>query len=328
MTASIYFHFLLVLTILFSAGCSQGSSENPTEAPSGSPPVNFRAGVDTATVKVGDIFHLELDVNHREGIDLSLQSIGHEISDFDILSIDETPQYQEKSRIFQSKKFKLQSRLSGTYQIPPLRLEYRDAVGEIASITSSPIWITVESHTPLASDTGDIRDLKPLRSHGNWPVIPRWLAVTLAILIFGAFIVNRLWRQTRVDVIPVMPEHEVALETLSRMDAAAAWKSGMSTPFSFELSQVYREYLAARYGIDVMEMTTEEIRDSGLPSLAKAEFEPMAAIFRFQDRVKFAKFVPPLEDFCRIFEEVRGSIQRTARETVTVIDEELLEEEA
>jgi len=57
---------------------------------------------------------------------------------------------------------------------------------------------------------------------------------------------------------PPRPAHEVALERLDRLGARLGTSDDLR-PFIFELSEIIREYLGARFAFNSLELTTEEL---------------------------------------------------------------------
>jgi hypothetical protein len=108
----------------------------------------------------------------------------------------------------------------------------------------------------------DIHDIKPLASVPipiAWATIALWTAACIAVggLLVGAWF---LWRRrhgpTVEAVEAVLSPEETALQRLASLSA----ETGMEgKAFYFQLSFIFREYLQGRFGIDGLEMTTEEL---------------------------------------------------------------------
>jgi len=61
--------------------------------------------------------------------------------------------------------------------------------------------------------------------------------------------------------VPARPPHEVALERLRALRARGGFAIDHYQPFHFEVAEVVRAYLGARYGFDSLELTTTELLD-------------------------------------------------------------------
>jgi hypothetical protein len=96
---------------------------------------------------------------------------------------------------------------------------------------------------------------------------------------------------------PPRPAHEVAYERIARLKAGQWLAKGELKEFTFELSEILREYLGLRYHADTLELTTSELLTAmkkrgpaGLSVYALEDF------LRATDLVKFAKHVPTHSD--------------------------------
>jgi hypothetical protein len=100
------------------------------------------------------------------------------------------------------------------------------------------------------------------------------------------------------------PADEVALEKLDEIKAAKIWKDGKVKEYQTELTDVVREYISRRFGVQSTEKTSEETLRELEPILVKGQrddvrctkeegkalYERLAAMLRTADLVKFAKW--------------------------------------
>lgn len=135
----------------------------------------------------------------------------------------------------------------------------------------------------------DILDIRPPEPYG-WD--PRWRLGIVAALLLAA-VTALLWFLRRRRQIPgdettvsPAPSDETALAEL----ASLANGQGVSDKaFYFRLSAILRAYVDARFGLDTMERTTEEL----LPAVRQLPVEAavrsaLVELFRFADPVKYA----------------------------------------
>jgi hypothetical protein len=93
------------------------------------------------------------------------------------------------------------------------------------------------------------------------------------------------------------PAHIVALRKLDQFRGNRLWAPEKQKLFYSGVTDTLREYIAARYGISAMEMTTAEIFDDMKATDAPEELlREMKELFERADFVKFAKFVASEED--------------------------------
>merc|ERR1711991_172090 len=93
---------------------------------------------------------------------------------------------------------------------------------------------------------------------------------------------------------PKLPAHVIALSELDKLKTRKLWQDGRFKLYYTELTDIIRTYLDNRYGIEAMEMTSDEIMDALLSN--KSIDEKLKAKLKdtllTSDLVKFAKQKP------------------------------------
>ena len=92
-----------------------------------------------------------------------------------------------------------------------------------------------------------------------------------------------------------------ALRKLDKLRGDKFWKPEQQKFFYSGVTDTLREYIASRYGVGAMEMTTAEIFE-GLKGtdLPKDLYEEMKELFERADFVKFAKYTASDEDNAKV----------------------------
>lgn len=94
-----------------------------------------------------------------------------------------------------------------------------------------------------------------------------------------------------------LPPHIVALGELDKLKDSKIWQQGQIKEFYTRLTDIVREYIDGRYGIDAPEMTSDEILDAiRRVADAKSTTDNLTQILKTADLVKFAKFVPMTDE--------------------------------
>ncbi len=120
-----------------------------------------------------------------------------------------------------------------------------------------------------------------------------YLVVSLAIAIACLVIMHR--KKQAGELERKDPAHIVALRRLDSYRGDKLWAPEKQKQFYSGVTDVLREYIAARYGIGAMEMTTNEIFREMKPEFAdspadrKALLNDLENLFETADYVKFAK---------------------------------------
>ena len=127
----------------------------------------------------------------------------------------------------------------------------------------------------------------------------------LALLVLGAalYALDR-WLKQRgrrlndlFKAAPPVPPHVAAIRALEALHHQKLWQNNRHKQYYSSLTEILRTYLAGRWGVGAMEMTTDEIlaalRGIDLPDKARMD---LTAILRDADLVKFAKATPEAEE--------------------------------
>ena len=128
-------------------------------------------------------------------------------------------------------------------------------------------------------------------------VFPWILAVLLAMLLgLGIWLFLRR-RKTRVDedgnVIkgPVIPPYDKAVDELKRLREEKMWQSGKVKEYFSLLTDIAREYIEGQFGLNAVEMTTDDILDEIKPlHFPKETYNKLKDTMEVADLVKFAKY--------------------------------------
>lgn len=180
------------------------------------------------------------------------------------------------------------------------------------TLFSQPITLTVESI--ITSDSADIKDLKPLQEAGKKPLWWLLLIIILACCI-GAFITGKhLFKRFKKSETPPPPKppYEEAVDALKELENKRYLEKGLIREYVFELSEIFKRYIARRFEINAEEFTTEEmIAWSGVSNLDKKYRSSIEWFFRTSDPVKFAKFIPDSEILVRFINEIRQFLEAT-----------------
>lgn len=128
-------------------------------------------------------------------------------------------------------------------------------------------------------------------------VFPWILAVLLAILLGLGIWLFLKRRKTRVDedgnVIkgPVIPPYDKAVDELKRLREEKMWQSGKVKEYFSSLTDIAREYIEGQFGLNAVEMTTDDILDEIKPlHFPKETYNKLKDTMEVADLVKFAKY--------------------------------------
>jgi hypothetical protein len=314
----------ICLFALLMAACSQEAPETSTPAEP-VPPAHedtvawsVSAQASKTEIQVGETLDLEITVRHPVGQEF-LIATGGNLEPFELVErVDAEPTSPVEDHV----TLRLAAyRLPGDLTVPAIKVEYRNESGELASLETETIPVTLV--TSLTPDVTDIHDIKPPIADIPIPWEWGWLwwlsgvlaAAAIAYLLYKVY--RRFTRKRSESMAappprPLLPP-EVEAEAALRRLAEAGWlKKGEVRRFYIELAEIMKRYAGRRYGVPFLERTTPEIqkdlRRAGIPREAQNQLD---RILVTADVVKFARVIPPEEASNRMIPESFRFIQET-----------------
>lgn len=220
---------------------------------------------------------------------------------------------------------------SGYYRLPPF--VYISASDSAASneleLTVVPVKV---GENDAISDYADI-SLPSDRSFWDW--MPDWLYelwwlwLLIIAAIAAAVYFGRKYRKTGKFIsLPEKPQPKpwtIALQRLEALKAKNLWENGMEKEYFTELTDILRDYLFRRFGINAMEMTSRQIMQT-LASQAdvKEKRGYVRKILDIADFVKFAKVRPLPADNVEAFDNAVNFVKETEiKEEIPASDDAL-----
>lgn len=211
----------------------------------------------------------------------------------------------------------IQSFDSGVYTIPPFLM-----IAGPDTLRTQPITLKVN---PVdVSDMDDINPIAPAMDfESKWyDFLPDWLTdywqwMLAALLLIAAGVCAYLIFTKKVDVPLVpkkkpLPPYQLAMRRLDELREQNLWQSGQEKEYYTRLIDILRDYLAGRFGINAMEMTSRQIinvlqenESTRMPN------QRMKRILEIADFVKFAKVRPLPDDNVRSLAEAVRFVEET-----------------
>lgn len=195
------------------------------------------------------------------------------------------------------------------------------------TLVFNPLSIDVTEPT-IDMDAFTPADIKPqAKIPYTFAEVAPWAAgiivFALALFLFIRWFVNR--RSEEAAKIAAEPAHIRALRLLDKYRGDKYWKKEQQKAFYSGVTDTIREYMASRWGIGAMEMTTAEIfpQLKGLEDIPGEQLDAMQTLFERADFVKFAKYTASDEENA----EVLPAAVRFVMETTPVTSAEKDEEE-
>ena len=203
------------------------------------------------------------------------------------------------------KRYRMAAFEEGMYNLGTAEVLYADK--NILDTLRSRDSVYLEVATfQIDSTSQSIYDLKPQKTLPfqlrEIKVYLLWGLVLLLLLAAGAYALFR-WLAKRgkrfgdlFKPVPPLPPHVAAIQALETLHNQKLWQNNRHKQYYSGLTDILRTYIAARWGVGAMEMTSDEIiesmRGEELPDKARMD---LTSILRDADLVKFAKATPDAE---------------------------------
>ncbi len=299
----------LVLALLFALAL-----QLPLWAQS-EPPV-VTSAIEPDTIRIGDLFTYTIEVKRdlaQAAYFPQFNPSSGEQGVADIEVVEELPVdtlSREGRRLHLRKRYRLQAFEEGTVVIGRAAVLYADKniVDTLYGNDSLLLYIAPIEIDSLVAVEG----LRPIKPQHDMPLRFGEFAGYLGYALLGLLLlagllylllrllarmgkpVDDLFRPT-----PPLPPHVVAIRALESLHHRKLWQNGNFKLYYSELTDILRTYLAGRYGVGAMEMTSDEIlatlRTIPTDELPQKASMDLTSILREADLVKFAKYEPAAE---------------------------------
>lgn len=189
----------------------------------------------------------------------------------------------------------------GIYHLPPLQVvRYKGDVAD--TLVFDSVQIDVCS---LQVDTSSF-NIHPLKAQINYPVTFAEVAPNIGISLLGialvvlliVFLPKLFKKKDERQQKAADPAHIVALRELERYRNDKYWAPEQQKAFYSGITDILKNYIDSRFGIDAPEMTTAELFSAlkDCSEIPQDLYQPLKELFERADFVKFAKYVADKQD--------------------------------
>ena len=270
------------------------------------------AGLDTTSILIGDPLWLTLTVSAGPGETVHFPEVADNLGKFELLTSTAVERLEsDDGSTVQRRRFKVTTYETGRQSIPRLEFVAMGRDGSMDTLYTTELAVEVIS---LLSDTTGT-EVKPLKAlvpaPKLWHRLVFWAAVIVFLVVVPLIFAWRRYLTRRTarlleaarPVVPLRPAHLVAFDELDRIRSLGLIEKGEIKLFHELISAAIRNYLAARFRIDALEMTTWEVLvvlEDKLPDDDRL-YDSFQDFLEACDLVKFAKYKPPLLQINSVF---------------------------
>ena len=287
---------LFAIALLF-AGLAARAQETPT----------VTARVEPDSIMIGDRFDYVIDVE-KDLVQVVEFPVFHP-RDGKIELVENCPVdtlERDGRRLKLRKRYRLAAFDEGKYNLGAAQVLYADKniLDTLSSRDSIYLKVGTFEIDSTSQSIYDVKDLHNLPFRlGEIRTYLIWGAAALLLLAAAAWGLVR-WLRSRGKRIgdlfrpaPPLPPHVAAIQALEALHNQKLWQNNRHKQYYSGITDILRTYIAARWEIGAMEMTSDEIiaamQPVELPDKARMD---LTAILRVADLVKFAKAAPEAEE--------------------------------
>ena len=188
----------------------------------------------------------------------------------------------------------------GIYYLPPIAVQRLSKDGVLDTLVFDPQTVEIKT-MPVDTATFKPHDIKGvIRYPLTFAEVAPWVGgglLVIGLIALAVWLIVRHSRSKNPEFIKKEPAHIVALRKLDQFRGNKLWIPEKQKIFYSGITDILREYIAERYGIAAMEMTTAEIfADMKKTDVPKHLRDEMQQLFELADFVKFAKFTASDDD--------------------------------
>ena len=187
---------------------------------------------------------------------------------------------------------------SSLYLLPPLKV-----IDDGDTIYSNQVALkvsTIPVNVDAPEEFFDIKEVwkPPFVLADYYPLIFGVLLTLFMICVIGYIIQRLRSRKTVVpekkEIIPKIPPHEIAIRELNEIRQQKLWQQGRNKEYYTQITETLRLYIFRRFGINAMEMTSNEILELIQREYydARSVYDTLKQVVHLADFVKFAKLHP------------------------------------
>ena len=288
---------LFAIALLLAGAAARAQSDVP----------QVTAHIQPDSVMIGDRFDLVVDVEK------------------DLVQVVQFPEFEDKPgspielhkeypidtlerdgrRLKLRKRYRLAAFDEGKYNLGAAQVLYADKNILDTLRGRDSVYLRVNTFQ-IDSTSQSIYDLKPQKtlpfrmaeiSGYLW-----WGTLVLIVLVVGLWGLVRYLRSRGKRLgdlfrpAPPLPPHVEAIRALEALHNQKLWQNNRHKQYYSGLTDILRTYIAGRWGVGAMEMTSDEIiaamRGIELPDKARMD---LTSLLRTADLAKFAKMAPDAE---------------------------------
>lgn len=303
-----------IFTTLFFALLAAGFSNFAQQ-------VNIKGVADVDSIIIGQPFDYQLSLTIPKDYYVEWMQYGDTLSkSIEVINVGEVETTPiNNSDVMMTQHLTLTSFDTGYVYVPEIGLTFAESIKDSIRHTLYTDEIELFVNTVAVDTTQAFRPIKGVIKQGyTFKEIVPYLAIIIAAL--GAItLMYYLGKKRKVTSAvkaekpkPTIPAIVTARERLAEVRTTEAWKTANIKEYYTNVTGIAREYLEGQFGIDAVEMTSDEIISSVKAiNFDGRAFEKFRDTLVTADFVKFAKANPTAAQNEQAFKDVNEFVEET-----------------
>ena len=264
--------------------------------------VEVEGKVESTDVQVGKPFTLNLSLKVPYGWfvewnDFTTDTLSEQLDIIKRSDVERTA--DADSNVIVKQQLTLMTFDTGQVQVPPIALKYARSFDDPNRLKAYTDPIDLYSTTIAVDTTLAYKPIvEPIAAPVQMKEVFPWIlaVLLLALAAFGIWY-WRKHRKTKVDADgnivrgPVIPPYDKAVGDLETLRQQKLWQSGKVKEYYSSLTDIAREYIEGQFGVNAVEMTTDDILEEIKPlHFSQETYNKLKDTMEVADLVKFAKY--------------------------------------
>jgi hypothetical protein len=264
--------------------------------------VEVEGKVESKDVQVGKPFTLDLSLKVPYGWfvewnDFATDTLSEQL---DIIKRSEVERTADAdSNVIVKQQLTLMTFDTGQIQVPPVALTYAKSFDDPDRLKAYTDPINLYSTTITVDTTMAYKPIvEPIAAPVQMKEVFPWIlaVLLLALAVFGIW----YWRNHRKPKVdadgniihgPIIPPYDKAVGDLENLRQQKLWQSGKVKEYFSSLTDIAREYIEGQFGVNAVEMTTDDILEEVKPlHFSQETYNKLKETMEVADLVKFAKY--------------------------------------
>ena len=312
--------FLTILSVALAMGCTARDLDHASHATRRHGPIRVEAAIDRLEAEIAEPFRLTISATAPNNVPLQFPEVADKFGPFRVVDVEdafEIPAFGQRAWV---RRMQLESYTAGFQSLPPVMIYSENVQGGIVvaeSIASPQLKIHIRGASGLFADPTQPHPIEEVvglnRGLAYWTIVATFLLAPLAL---AALAVRRWYTGRSADWAGL------ALRQLDELDTARLEERWATDRFVSEVYAVAQDYLRRRLSGSVFDESAQTARQR-TPSVANAvgtAAERLRSLARLNDRVRYARYVPSLQEARQSSSDAREFLHSAA----TLDDGELL----